>query len=208
MSRDTEGVDPPSRWSAHPSPDPALAPDAPPRGPVANAEEQPVAARRPGEALFAAFFLLLGLVMLWSAHGISGFSQLSAPGTVPMATTFAMVLTAGIVLLSTLRRPLDERESVRRDILPGLVLFMVGLLAAYAALLVPLGFLPTSLLFLIGGIRLLSGRGWGFAVLVALGSLLVIYLVFRIVFTVLMPPGIVPEGEMLQWFRDLRSGSA
>ena len=199
----------PSAPVADPSPDPALASDALPRGPVpGTAKGPPAPMRRPGEALFAGFFLLLGLVMLWSAYGISGLGQLSAPGTVPMATTLVMALTAGVVLVSTLRRAPDRHESLRRDILPGLILLMVGLLALYAALLVPLGFLPTSLLFLIAAIKLLSGRGWGFAILVALLSLVVIYLIFRIVFTVLMPPGIVPEGQILQWVRDLLSGGA
>ena len=186
------------------SPDPTLASDALPRGPVpGTAQEPPVPMRRPGEALFAGAFLVLSLAMLWNAYGISGFEQLSAPGTVPMATTFVMVLTAGLVLVSTLRRAPDRHETVRRDILPVLILLMVALLAVYAALLVPLGFLPTSLLFLISAIKLLSKRSWGFTVLVAFASLIVIYLVFRIVFTVLMPPGIVPEGQVLQWFRDL-----
>ena len=43
-------------------------------------------------------------------------------------------------------------------------------------------------------------------VLVSAFSLLLVYLVFRIVFTVLMPSGIVPEGEMIQWFRNLFHG--
>lgn len=187
--------------------DPALALDALPRGPVPNTTEGPsTVMRRPGEALFAGFFVLLSLIMLWNAYGISGFEKLSAPGTVPMATTFVMVLTAGLVLASTARRVPDRHETVRRDILPGLVLIMVALLAVYAALLVPLGFLPTSLLFLILTIRLLSKRSWAFAILVAVASLVVIYLVFRIVFTVLMPAGVVPEAQMLQWFRDLSGG--
>ena len=183
-------------------PDPALASDAAPEGIL---PEPPT--RRPGETLFAAVFVLLSLVLLWQAYGISGFEMLSGPGTVPMATTAIMVLTAGAVLARTIRLPKAAGETVRRHILPGVVLLVAALLAGYAALLVPLGFLPTSALFLIAAIKILSGRGWGFTLLVSLGSLLGIYLIFRIVFTVLMPAGIVPEGEMLQWVRDLMAGA-
>jgi putative tricarboxylic transport membrane protein len=35
----------------------------------------------------------------------------------------------------------------------------------------------------------------------------VIWLVFRLVFTVLMPPGIVPEAKILQFFRNLSRGA-
>jgi len=175
--------------------DPARTCDAAPGG-------QP-RVRRPGETVFAAAFVLLSLGMLWAAYDISGFIALSAPGSVPMATTFVMAVTAAVVLVRTLRRPADPRETLRRDILPARIPIVVALLLAYALLLRPLGFLPTSALFLIVAIKLLARRSWGFTLAASLRSLLVVYLVFRIVFTVLMPAGIVPEGEILQWFRDL-----
>lgn len=162
--------------------------------------------RLPGEAVFAGFFLVLSLVMLWSAYGISGFAALSSPGSVPMATTLAMTVAAGLVLAETLKCPSDPQKTIRRDVLPGTILVMAAMLLAYALLLRPLGFLPTSALFLVVSIRILGRRGWTFTLATALGSLVAIYLVFRIVFTVLMPAGIVPEGEILQWIRDLASG--
>jgi putative tricarboxylic transport membrane protein len=163
--------------------------------------------RRPGEAAFAAILLVGSLVLLWSAYGISGFRALSAPGTVPMATTLVMVVTAGIVLARTLRLPKAPGEKVGHDILPLRVVLFVALLVAYGLALKPLGFLPTSALFLLLSLRFLSGRGWGWALLVSAGALLAIWLVFRIVFTVLLPPGIVPEAEIIQVFRNLWGGA-
>lgn len=162
--------------------------------------------RRPGEAAFAVVLLLGSLALLWNAYGISGLQALSAPGTVPMVTTFVMVLTSGIVLARTLRLPRSDGETVARDILPLRIVLFVGLLVAYALAPKPLGFLPTSALFLLLSVRFLSGRGWGWSLAVSAGSLLVIWLVFRIVFTVLLPAGIVPEAEFIQIFRDLMRG--
>ena len=68
---------------------------------------------------------------------------------------------------------------------------------AYAVLLKPLGFVPTSFLFLLGLIKLFSARSWGFSISAAAGSVALIYIIFRLVFSVLMPAGIVPEGEVL-----------
>lgn len=162
--------------------------------------------RRPGELVFAIVLLIASLALLWNAYGISGFTALSGAGAIPMATSFVMALTAGIVVLKTARLPLDRAETVARDILPGVVLIFAAFLVAYGFLLRPLGFLPTSALFLIGTIKILSGRGWGWTILVSVGSLFVIWLIFRIVFTVLMPAGIVPEAEVIQLFRNLIGG--
>lgn len=162
--------------------------------------------RRPGEVVFAGFLVIASLVLVWSAYSISGFESLSSPGTVPMATSAIMLITAVIVLAKTLRMPPNLRETVAAHILPVAVVVVMGLLVGYAVLLEPLGFLPTSALFLVTAVKFLSGRGWLFTLAVSLGSLIVVYLIFRIVFTVLMPPGIVPEGEMLQLLRGLFAG--
>lgn len=164
--------------------------------------------RRPGEAAFGALMFVASLFLLYSAYGISGFEALSAPGAIPMATTLVMAITAGIVLLKTLRLPLDTRETIARDILPGTVLFFAALLVGYGLLLQPLGFLPTSALFLVAAIKFLGRRSWAWTILIALVSLAVVWLIFRIVFTVLMPPGIVPEAEVVQFFRSLFSKGA
>lgn len=162
--------------------------------------------RRPGEALFAVFLVAASAALLWSAYGISGFRALSAPGSVPMATTAVMLGASLVVLIRTLRLPKITSETVTRDVLPLTVIVLALMLVAYGVLLQPLGFLPTSALFLIGAIKFLSRRSWRFTLIVALSSLVIIWLVFRIVFTVLMPPGLVPEAEFIQIFRDLLDG--
>lgn len=164
-------------------------------------------ARRPGEAVFAIFITLSSIFLLYSAYGISGFEALSAPGAVPMATALAMVITAVIVLVKTLRAPGSE-GSFLAQVLPLNVIIVMGMLIGYAILLKPLGFLPTSALFLIAAIKLLSHRSWVFSIGIGLGSLLGIYLIFRMVFTVLMPAGIVPEGEILAAINGLFAGGA
>lgn len=159
--------------------------------------------RRPGEAGFTLLMLVASVLLLWNAYGISGFEALSSPGTIPMATTFVMVIAAAMIALRTVRLPRISGETFVAQILPPMIILMTLLLVAYAALLKPLGFLPTSALFLIVSIKILWRRGWRVTLLVSTLTLLGIYIVFRVIFTVLMPAGIVPEGEMLQFFRNL-----
>lgn len=162
--------------------------------------------RRPGELVFAILLTLASLGLLWSAYGIAGFDALSSPGAIPMATSAVLLVTAAIVVVKTARLPLIATETLSRDILPLTVVIFAALLIAYAVLLKPLGFLPTSALFLIIGIKVLARRGWAWTLGVSLGSLIAIWLIFRIVFTVLMPSGIVPEAEFIQLFRNMING--
>ena len=164
--------------------------------------------RRPGELGFALFLTCASLYLLYSAYGISGFEALSAPGAVPMATTLAMAISALVVTLRTARLPKITSETLSKDILPVMVIVFVGFLILFGVLLKPLGFVPTAALFLTVAIKVLARRGWGYTLAVALGSLIVIWIVFRVVFTVLLPAGIVPEAEFIQFFRNLLSGGA
>lgn len=167
--------------------------------------------RRPGELFFAAFLLAASLYLVWSAYGIEnpfGPNGLSSPRSIPLATTAAMVISAALVLLKTARLPLDRAETIAKDILPPVVLIFAVFLILYGIVLRPLGFLPTSALFLIAAIKILAKRSWVWTLTVSLGSLIVIWLIFRIVFSVLMPAGIVPEAEFIQLFRGLSNGGS
>ncbi|MBS0126724.1 tripartite tricarboxylate transporter TctB family protein [Thetidibacter halocola] len=164
--------------------------------------------RRPGELAFALFLLGASAILLWNAYGIAGFEALSSPGAIPMATTAVMVVTAAMVALKTLRMPLDSTETLRRDILPLTVIVFAVLLVAYGLFLRTLGFLPVSAIFLIVAVKYLGRRSWGWTLGVSLAALAITWLIFRIVFSVLMPAGIVPEAEMVQALRSLFQGGA
>ncbi|MCI4665104.1 MAG: tripartite tricarboxylate transporter TctB family protein [Neomegalonema sp.] len=159
--------------------------------------------RRPGEIVFTLVLLAASIGLLWNAYGISGFEKLSAPGTVPMAATGVMVLSVLIILARTVQLKRVMSERLGKHILPWVVVIFVLMLGGIASLLEPLGFVPTAALFLIAGVKILARRGWGFTFAVSLGSLLLIWLIFRVVFTVLMPEGVFPEAEIVQFFRDL-----
>lgn len=162
--------------------------------------------RKPGELAFAGFLAGASLLLLWSAYGISGFESLSAPGAIPLATTATMVVTSIVILKRAIATKAGLDGSFFGTVFPVRIALIVGMLLAYAVALRPLGFLPTSALFLVLTIKYLSNRSWAFSISIGLVSLICIYLVFRIVFTVLMPAGIVPEGQMLAWVRNLLNG--
>lgn len=163
--------------------------------------------RSAGELALNAGLFIVSLALLWSAYGISGFKSLTSPGALPMAVAFVMVVSSGLILLQNVLH--TERDDTRffRDILPPVVIVMMLFITGYAVLLVPLGFLPTSLLFLVVSILYLRRGGFVFALSVSVGSLIVIYIIFRLIFTVLMPSGIVPEAEILSAFGRMFGGA-
>jgi len=97
--------------------------------------------------------------LLYSAYGISEFNALSAPGSVQMATTLVMAITATIVALKTRRLPLLTTKTLSTNNLPTLVILFIGLLVVFGAMLKTAGFLPTLALFLIVSIKVLARRG-------------------------------------------------
>ena len=163
--------------------------------------------RLPGEAAFSLALLVLSLWLTTIAFGISGFEALSAPGTFPLAVTAVMVITSGLIFWRTARLPAAGHIRDWREILPLRVVGMALMIGLYAVALQPLGFLPTSFVFLTISIWLLGRTSPLYALGISVLSVAGIYIVFRLIFTVLMPEGVVPEREIIAWVQNLFSGS-
>lgn len=168
--------------------------------------------KRPGEGAFGIIMLLVSVALLWQAYQISGLSALSSPGAFPMAAAAVMVIAALIVVIGDLLRPHETEGGMShkaRDfsaqITPTIVVVFTGFVVGYSALLNTLGFLPTSLLFLFVAIHFLHRGKVAMDFLIAVGSLIIIYVIFRLVFTVVLPEGIVPEREIMAWIEALFS---
>ena len=162
--------------------------------------------RKSGERVFGILMLLLALFLLWQAYDISGFGGLSTPGAFPLAASFAMVVACVSVVITDSRRPpevegrLSEQiRSFSTFIAPSVVVIFAGFVVGYAALLDTLGFLPASFLFLFVAIQFLHRGTARFSALIALFSLIVVYGLFRQIFQVVLPEGIVPEREIMAW---------
>lgn len=171
--------------------------------------------RQPGERGFGLLMLALSLILAWQAHGIAGFEALSSPGAFPMAAAGAMVGAGLIVVIGDWRaarkapQPLAETaRAFTTEITPSVVMIFAGFVIGYAALLDTLGFLPASFLFLFAAIHYLNRGSVAFSFGVSLLSLAVIYAVFRLVFQVILPEGLVPEREIMAWIGGLFAGGA
>lgn len=152
--------------------------------------------RLPGERFFLGLLVLLSAFMVWAAWETAGFESLTSAGVFPMACAGLMVLTGLINLLRALRTPpapglgtdgppADQRPRV----LPRALIGLGACLTAYLLALEPLGFLVASLLFLVVAMRVLGSRRLLRNVLVSVLVVALVFLIFRTVFSVVLPAG-------------------
>lgn len=145
--------------------------------------------RLPGERAFSAVLLAASAALLYFAYRISGFSSVSSPGVFPMVATTVMVVSLAVVLVRERRAEpaVAGPAAFYRRVTPPVLLATVALMIALMLLIEPAGFLPAAGGFLFASMLLLQGGRPVRAALVSVGSLAVIYAVFRLVFQVVLP---------------------
>jgi hypothetical protein len=151
--------------------------------------------REPGELAFAYVALLFSLFLFSEAYEIAGFSSVSSAGVFPLFATGLMILTSLVTIARTHRSQgsVEPGASVVRafwrQVTPPDIVVFAALTILYTLALEPLGFLPSSFLFLTSSIFYLHHRRFVLAVGVSLIALTLIYLVFRVAFEVVLPRG-------------------
>ncbi len=149
--------------------------------------------RLPGELGFSLLIVLASLFLAWQAWTIAGFSSLSSAGVMPMLATGTMVLAGLVVLGETARRrPAAGRGAAARfvaEITPPRLGLFAAMIVGYMLALEPLGFLASSFLFLFASMAYLHRRSLLANLVVSLASLALIWIVFRHVFSVVLPAG-------------------
>jgi hypothetical protein len=147
------------------------------------------ATRKPGELVFSMVLLMFSIAALYLSSGISGFSSISAPGTLPLLASTILVLSALLITRQTWSLPPTPDASFTSMITPITLINFSLLGLGYVALLTPVGFVLSTLIYLFVSILYLHRQGWLLAFFVSLNSLATIYVIFRVTFKVLLPEG-------------------
>ncbi|MBY6158549.1 tripartite tricarboxylate transporter TctB family protein [Pseudooceanicola nitratireducens] len=118
-------------------------------------------------------FVGIGIAAAWMARGYSG-----ASGTYPMVLGVILALFGGAVSIKAAR---SGRTEARKLIdAPGHFFTTALIATAYVALVVPLGFYTASVLLMLALPLALGFRRLGYALIVALVFMALIYLVFSV----------------------------
>jgi hypothetical protein len=147
------------------------------------------ATRKPGELVFSMALLMFSIAALYLSSGISGFSSISAPGTLPLLASTILVLSALLITRQTWSLPPTPDASFTSMITPITLINFSLLGLGYVALLTLVGFVLSTLIYLFASILYLHRQGWLLAFFVSLNSLATIYVIFRVTFKVLLPEG-------------------
>jgi putative tricarboxylic transport membrane protein len=141
------------------------------------------------------FWALVGILFCMGGihYGIRR-SGIPGPGFLPFVTGLILVAFSLILLISRLlergnaagstREPMPRGQALRR------ILKALGALCLYVLILEPLGFVPTTFLFMVLALRL-EPRSWSFILLAAMGATAFFFLLFKVLLKVPLPPGIL-----------------
>ncbi|MDX9861344.1 MAG: tripartite tricarboxylate transporter TctB family protein [Rhodospirillales bacterium] len=149
----------------------------------------------PGETAFGYLMLAFSLFLLYQTYTIAGFSSISSGGAYPMFAAALMVISSLVVVVRNrcspkveATGPAEEWRRFRHEVAPPYPLIgYIGIIVLYMLLVEPLGFNLSSFLFLFGSFAYLYRRGIWLALGLSIGSVVVIYIVFRLVFRVILP---------------------
>lgn len=147
---------------------------------------------RPGERIFALLLVVFAGYAFWESYEISGFSGLTTGGVMPMLASGVMVVTSLVILSDTLRRPSRTDGGIANLIaylFPLRVVLFTLLVSLYVAVIPGVGFLAASGGLLFVSVWALWRRGPFWSLAIAVLSVGVIYLLFRVVFSVVLPTG-------------------
>ena len=160
--------------------------------PDMNNETVVTKTRKPGETAFTIGLVVFSLVSLWLSYGISGLASISAPGTLPLLASLVLVASSLVISRQVWAMPPpDEGQSFISLMTPirWVNFFLLGM--AYIFLLTYVGFVPATFLYLFASIVYLHRQGWLVAFFVSANSLAIVYMVFRLVFKVILPEGVL-----------------
>lgn len=147
----------------------------------------------PGETFTSWLLLAFSLFVLYQAYGISGFSGLSSAGAFPIGAATLMCISMLYLVIDNLK--IEHKTEghgmgffeVLAELMPLRIILFTAMIIIYMLILQPVGFLISTLLFLIAGFIFLGGAGPIKSIIIALVSVSAIYGVFHYLFQVILP---------------------
>ena len=171
----------------------ATADETPPRA-IEQETEQEIEASRPVQLIAALVLLILSVTFLVNVFGIRSKDGLdpAGPRFFPFIVCTAWVLLSLAYAVESWRRPAtgDVPEEAKRSWFEPVGVAV--LLVLYAFLVVPLGFLISTVLLFFGAARVLGSRNTVRDLVVSLALVVVVYLAFTRFLDISLPEGVLP----------------
>lgn len=140
-----------------------------------------------GARIFSAFWLILALVFFVGSFFLvpAGEITMTSPAGYPIFISGVCLVFAGLVYGKT-RRGTEEKVP-EKPVLDPVVLHMMVMLVLYVAGILLVHYVAATLLFLFAALFYLRREDWRNALMISYISTFMILLVFKYLFSVIMP---------------------
>lgn len=150
--------------------------------------------QRPGELDIGIVLLVFSVCAFWKSYAIEGFSSLTSSGVFPMLASGVMIISGIFILAKTARLPKSQENSETSAIgylLPAKFVVFVPMMIAFAAAMPWVGFFPSAAGFIFIAISFLWRKNVIRTIFITLLSVCAIYVIFRLLFKVVLPTGVL-----------------
>lgn len=140
-----------------------------------------------GAKIFSAFWLILALVFFVGSFFLVPVEEITmtSPAGYPIFISGVCLVFAGLVYGKTGRG--TEEQVPEKQVLDPVVLHMMGMLVLYVAGIFLVHYVAATLLFLFAALFYLRREDWRNALMISYISTFMILLVFKYLFSVIMP---------------------
>lgn len=150
--------------------------------------------RRPGEVAIVIALLVFSGYAFWNSYAIDGFSSLTSAGVFPMLATGVMIISGIFIFAKSIKLPKHQDNSDTSAVgylLPFKFVIFVPMMIAFAAAMPWIGFFPSAAVFIFFAISFLWRKNIVMTIFVTLISVCVIFVIFRLLFKVVLPTGVL-----------------
>lgn len=140
-----------------------------------------------GEKKFTYLMVAVSLIFLIASLLIVPFSELSAtsPGGYPIFISIICLVLA--IVIAAGKHPSEEEIDTTKKVFDPVIIAFIIMLTLYVVGIIYIHYVVATLLFIFAGIFYLKRDNWKQAVLISYISTFMILLVFKYLFSVIMP---------------------
>lgn len=140
-----------------------------------------------GEKIFTYLMVVVSLIFLVGSLFIVPFKELTVTSSGGYPIFIAVICLILAVIIALGKHPVEDQSGEEKSVFDSVIIAFIIMLVLYAAGILYIHYVAATLLFLFAAIFYLQRDNWKRAVLISYISTFMILLVFKYLFSVIMP---------------------
>lgn len=147
---------------------------------------------------FNLILALISVFFFYQSFHITDDGSLGSSASIPIMACGMMLLSSLITLFKSFKL-----DSLNKTIIPRTVYFVLISILVYSIAIEVIGFIITSFIFIAVLIFFINKSAATRSIFLSFMVVVITYLVFRIIFKVMLPEGVIPEREILFYLKSV-----